>query len=71
MINRFRIYGREEKCVDGDLCYFEDVEAILNSAQQLKAEIAAFSDKLLSQECAGMSYSNIEVAQMLLQLSAV
>jgi len=50
-INRFRIYGREEKCADGDLCYYEDVEAILNSAQLLKAEITECADDLLAVGC--------------------
>lgn len=71
MVNRFRIYGREEKCVDGDLCYYEDVEAILSSAQLLKAEIAVCANDL---ECLLDSLDSVKgknIINKLRQLSAV
>ena len=50
----------------------EAVEVVPSvDAQQLNVKIAALVNKLLSQECTAMSYSNVEVAEMLRQLTVV
>lgn len=61
----FKIYGHGDDCdkkEDGALCYYSDVEPILNSLQQIKAEIAkicdehddAFSQHLIGAECCSL-----------------
>jgi len=53
------------------MCATENSCTQPTDARLLQAKIAALTNRLLSQECAAVSYSNVEVAQMVRQLSAM
>lgn len=68
-IQRFNIYGKEDVCKNGSLCYWEDVEPYikeqnLNSLQQLKDSISDLKKVRDGANNLGISYNQTLVRGM-------